>query len=81
MSTNLLFIGLISIIAALFLSTPVHAYLDPGTGSIILQGVLAAIAAVAVVSKLYWQRILRFLGLSKKDSALEQKTEGSENKS
>jgi hypothetical protein len=26
--------------------TPAHAYLDPGTGSILLQGVLAAIAGV-----------------------------------
>ena len=36
------------------------AYLDPGTGSIMLQGLLAGIAGLAVVSKLYWHRIKQF---------------------
>ena len=36
---------------------PAQAYLDPGTGSIILQGLLAAIAGAAVVLRLYWQRV------------------------
>lgn len=44
---------------------PVYAYLDPGTGSAILQGVLAAAAAAAVALKLYWHRLLRVLGLKK----------------
>ena len=59
-------------IITFFVAPPAHAYLDPGTGSAILQGVLGAIAAIAVVTKLYWYRILRLLGLSKK-SSLEQK--------
>jgi len=42
-----------------------HAYLDPGTGSAILQGVLGALAAIAVVLKLYWHRLLKMLGLRK----------------
>jgi len=42
------------------------AYLDPGTGSALLQGVLGALAAAAVVIKLYWYRLLRLLGLRKK---------------
>ena len=33
------------------------AYLDPGTGSILLQGLLAAVAAVAATAGLYWRRI------------------------
>ena len=41
----------------LSLSTPSHAYLDPGTGSIILQGVIAAIATASFAAKMYWQRI------------------------
>ena len=32
------------------------AYLDPGTGSMILQLLLGGIAGVIVVLKLYWQR-------------------------
>lgn len=45
---------------------PAHAYLDPGSGSAILQGVLAAIAAVAIALKLYWHKILVLLGFRKK---------------
>jgi hypothetical protein len=73
-------IGLIVLIIGLFIATPAHAYLDPGTGSLILQGVLAAIAAVAVVVKLYWYRILRFFGLSKKGAVLKDGVESKKNK-
>lgn len=41
------------------------AYIDPGTGSLLLQMLLAAIAGAFVTIKLYWYRILKFLGLSK----------------
>jgi hypothetical protein len=44
----------------------VWAYLDPGTGSMILQLLLGGIAGVAIVLKLYWQR---FLSLFKKKSS------------
>lgn len=47
------------------LSLPARAYLDPGTGSAILQGVLGALAAIAVVAKLYWHRLLVLLGVRK----------------
>ncbi|MDL2285947.1 hypothetical protein LJC24_00720 [Desulfococcaceae bacterium OttesenSCG-928-F15] len=42
------------------------AYLDPGTGSAILQGVIGALAATAIVLKLYWHKFLRLLGIRKK---------------
>ena len=34
-----------------------HAYLDPGTGSILLQSTLALIAGTAVTLKLYWSKL------------------------
>lgn len=34
------------------------AYIDPGTGSILIQGVIAAIAAIGVTLKLYWHRFI-----------------------
>lgn len=34
------------------------AYIDPGTGSILIQGLIAAIAAVGVTLKLYWHRFV-----------------------
>jgi hypothetical protein len=43
------------------------AYLDPGSGSLILQAVVGGAAAVAVMGKLYWRRFLRFLGIGPKD--------------
>ena len=52
---------------SLFLTiSSAHAYLDPGTGSIILQGIIGALAAVAVALKLYWHKFLKFLGIRKK---------------
>ena len=43
-----------------------HAYLDPGTGSIIVQGILGLLAAVAVALKLYWHKFLKLIGVRKK---------------
>ena len=40
--------------------TPVHAYLDPGSGSMILQLLLAGFAGVAVAIKVFWRRIIAF---------------------
>jgi hypothetical protein len=37
------------------------AYLDAGTGSIILQAVLGGTAAVAVALKLWWRKALHVL--------------------
>jgi hypothetical protein len=37
-----------------------HAYLDFGTGAIILQTAVAALAGAAVTLKLYWQEIMSF---------------------
>ncbi len=36
------------------------AYVDPGTGSMILQVILGGFAALAVVGKLYWHRFIAF---------------------
>jgi len=32
-------------------------YLDPGTGSVILQALLGGVAALAVTAKLWWHRV------------------------
>ena len=43
------------------------AYLDPGTGSILLQGLIAAVAATVTYASLYWQRTKAWLrGLRKR---------------
>jgi len=44
--------------ASCLLAAPsAQAYLDPGTGSLIVQGAIAAVAGVLVAGKLYWTRI------------------------
>ncbi|MEM4655047.1 MAG: hypothetical protein QXL34_06135 [Thermosphaera sp.] len=45
---------------SLFFSSPAHAYLDPGTGSYILQVLLAAIFAAGIVIKNYWAKVNEF---------------------
>jgi hypothetical protein len=37
--------------------TEAMAYLDPGTGSLIIQSVIAALAAVGFGMRVYWSRI------------------------
>ena len=41
-------------------SAAANAYLDPGTGSILVQSLLAGIAGAAAVVGLYWQRLKAF---------------------
>jgi len=42
------------------------AYLDPGTGSMLLQVILGGVAAVGVAVKLYWHKIRVAFKLSRK---------------
>ena len=42
----------------------VFAYLDPGSGSVILQALVGGVAAVAVTAKLWWRR---FTGLFRRN--------------
>jgi len=55
-----------AVLAALILHTftffsDAHAYLDPGTGSYILQMVIAGLLGAAFAVKLFWLRIKRFV--------------------
>ena len=40
----------------IFGSNEAHAYLDPGTGSILIQGIIAVIAGGLFTLRLYWQK-------------------------
>ena len=40
--------------------SPAHAYLDPGTGSMMLQLMLGGVAGLMVIGKLYYQRATEF---------------------
>jgi hypothetical protein len=43
----------------------VFAYLDPGSGSMMLQVIAGGLAAAAVAVKVYWRRLLVFLRIRK----------------
>jgi hypothetical protein len=49
-------------VAYVSFSTPAHAYLDPATGSIILQGAIAIIASWVMYSKMFAARVRSFFG-------------------
>lgn len=38
-----------------------HAYLDPGTGSLIIQVVIAFFLAAGMTTKIWWRRTKRFV--------------------
>ena len=67
-------------IVCMLSSAPSHAYVDPATGSIILQGLLAGIAIALGVMRTYW---MRFKSLFKRpgpttpaDARAEQEPDG-----
>ena len=50
----------------LFVMADTEAYLDPGTGSMLLQVILGGVAAVGVAIKLYWHKLRAAFGIAKK---------------
>jgi hypothetical protein len=48
-----------------FQTLMILGYIDPGTGSIIIQALVAAVVGVGIAVKLFWHRILKFLGIRK----------------
>lgn len=64
------------LLSVFFISTPAYAYLDPGTGSILLQGLIALLAGVGVTARMYWGRIASAFGFRKQapDSAVDSDT-------
>lgn len=40
-------------------SEPAFAYIDPGTGSILLQGLLAVVVGALATIKIYWKKMSR----------------------
>ena len=53
---------LVALIVVLIVPQAAHAYLDPASGSMILQAVIGGVAAGALAFKFYWRRIQAFFG-------------------
>ena len=56
------------------LTGPVYAYLDPGTGNIIIQAILAFIATTVTTLSFYWTKVKIFLSkLFKRNKSEKEK--------
>lgn len=60
--TSLITILVALVLACLAFPCPAYAYLDPGTGSYILQLILAALLGAAFAVKLFWKDVKAFFG-------------------
>jgi hypothetical protein len=48
------------LVACLSIASPAYAYLDPGTGSMLISAVLGVAAALALAVKMFWYRLIGF---------------------
>jgi hypothetical protein len=56
------------LVAATLSPASAYAYVDPGTGSLVLQGLIAAVLGVGLTLKLSWRKIRKLLtGRSSRD--------------
>lgn len=68
--------ALVFVSLLLFASTrAAHAYVDPGTGSYVIQLLIAAIAGLAVAVRIYWGRIKGFLSRSSSETEITDSDE------
>ncbi len=44
--------------AALTIASPAYAYLDPGTGSMLVSALIGVAAAVGLAVKMFWYRLI-----------------------
>ena len=65
----------LNIIAILLVVTNAYAYLDPGTGSFILQAIIGFLAAVSAGFLYYWTKIKNFFLKTFKKKNNDEKTD------
>jgi len=69
--SNLKFLCLI--VGLISYTSPAYAYLDPGTGSMLLTGLIAGLAAIISFLSIYWQKVKAFFVKQKPDIDTENK--------
>jgi DUF1365 family protein len=57
---------------------PAYGYIDPGTGSLIIQSIIGAIAAIGVTLKIYWHKLKVFFSKGSEKNSSDKKDEASE---
>ena len=63
---NIIKLYILSFYFTLIFYSPAHAYLDPGSISILLQSILAAIAGVGATYRLWISKVKNFFRKKKK---------------
>ncbi len=46
------------LVGCLSIASPAYAYLDPGTGSMLVSAVIGVAAAVALAARMFWYRLV-----------------------
>ena len=70
---------IIIVVLSFIISKPAYAYLDPGTGIIIIQAILGFIAAALVSINIWWLKIKTFfLTIFKSDKKKKSDKESNE---
>ena len=67
--------GLYVAVLSLIFTTPAHAYLDAGTASILLQGLLGGLAVAIASISVFWHKISNFLLGNKSKKKYEEEEE------
>ena len=66
MKSTLIILALL--FATSFFVSDAYAYLDPGTGSVVIQAIIGALVGVVITLKIYWFKLKEKLSrVSKKD--------------
>ena len=55
---NALVLLIFVLVALVIFPASAHAYIDPGTGSFVIQGIIAAVVGAGFAAKVYWHRIV-----------------------
>lgn len=67
--SNLKFLCLI--VGLISYTSPAYAYLDPGTGSMLVQGLIGGVAVVMSFLSIYWQKVKAFFVKQEPDTDID----------
>jgi len=72
---NKISVYIITIVLVTLISDPAYAYLDAGSGSMLLQILLGGLAGIFVVFKLVGHKILAIFGIGRKKTPKSKSTD------
>jgi hypothetical protein len=61
------------IVGLVLYTSPAYAYIDPGMGSMLLQGLIGGLAAVLSFLSIYWQKVKAFFVKQKQEQDIDTK--------